>query len=197
MSFSICHHHHTTCARLVGGRSEGCFGNTDRGTSPHMELGGLADTIIIYDDSHLTPISPQLRTPHIATGENCPAIDGVQICAKSVQISETLKLADITDRIWIFSFIIDTLSRAPHSSLHEMIYFYFSHLSLKLAWHTCRVYLTVLGGPSSINWAISYPADKDCRIENTGKETRKHSSSLLLLIHWPALRSLGTQILIF
>ena len=37
-----------------------------------MELGGLADTIIIYDDSHLTPISPQLRTPHIATGENVP-----------------------------------------------------------------------------------------------------------------------------
>ena len=162
-----------------------------------MELGGLADTIIIYDDSHLTPISPQLRTPHIATGENVPQDCVQNLRAKSVQISETLKLADITDRIWIFSFIIDTLSRAPHSSLHEMIYFYFSHLSLKLAWHTCRVYLTVLGGPSSINWAISYQADKDCRIENTGKETRKHSSSLLLLIHWPALRSLGTQILIF
>ena len=44
------------------------------------------------------------------------------------------------------------------------------------------LYLDMLGGPSSINWAISYRADKDCRIENTGKETRKHSSSLLLLI---------------
>ena len=53
--------------------------------------------------------------------------------------------------------------------------------------------MDMLGGPSSINWAISYPADKDCRIENTGKETRKHSSSLQLLIHWPGQRPGDTR----
>ena len=47
------------------------------------------------------PTSPQVKMSRLDCVQN--------LFAKSVQISETLKLADITDRIWIFSFIIDTL----------------------------------------------------------------------------------------
>ena len=72
------------------------------------------DTIISYYHSGHFDISQSTVTrnagPPTSPQVKMSRLDCVQnLFAKSVQISETLKLADITDRIWIFSFIIDTL----------------------------------------------------------------------------------------
>ena len=123
----------------------------------------------------------------------CPA----RLSAKKCADIRDLKISRYHRPYLDFLIIIDTLSETNSDRSSSLFMKYNIYLLFPPRTEAGIHAGSMLGGPSSINWAISYPADKDCRIENTGKETRKHSSSLLLLIHWPALSCPRIEILIF
>ena len=110
-----------------GGWHWGCFAESGTHGTERRGWTALPDTIISKHFNISQCNHPQSWTPHLATGENVPQDCVQNLRAKSVQISETLKLADITDRIWIFSFIIDTLYWDRQGAT-VMKYFYFSQL---------------------------------------------------------------------